>query len=263
MAPSGSEPTYTLGDSALAGDRLALLAEVFDPTTADFITATAPAQPSVAVDIGCGPGFTTRLIADITRATRTIGLDASPVFVERARIQQPDLEFLEHDVTRVPFPVGPADVIFARYLLTHLPDAATAVTAWATQLATGGRVLVEDVEAIDTDLPVFAEYLEISGSMLRQHGGSPYVGKALAEFAPRDGDVVLVDARQAAIAPATSVVARLFRMNLATWRHNPWVVDNVDEARIEQLDTDLAPLYDSDGTGEIRWTHRQVAYERT
>lgn len=256
-----SAPTYTMGDNPLAGDRLALLAEVFEETSGAFLAELAPAGPALAVDLGCGPGFTTRLLADTTGARRTVGLDASENFVERARRLHPDLEFEAHDVTLVPLPAAPADVIFVRYLLTHLPDAAQAITTWATQLAEGGRLLVEDVEAIETDAAPFRDYLEISGSMMRQHGGSPYVGEAIARYWPA-GDVELVASRTVTIAPTAATAARLFQMNLATWRHNPWVVANVEPSRLDRLDAGLAELGTSHRAGEIRWTHRQAVYER-
>lgn len=258
------ESVYTLGDNRLAGDRLALLAQVFGPTTRTFLadlgTPTAPL--SVAVDLGCGTGHTTQLVADAVGIPKVVGLDASTNFVERARAAYPDLEFVVHDATATPFPTPPAALIFARYLLTHLPRTHDRLSAWGSQLAPGGRLLVEDVEAIDTEVTTFADYLHISGSMMANHHSELYVGRVIARFDPDPSELRVVESRQAFIVPATAVVARIFRMNMATWRHDPWVRDNVSASVLDDLDADLHRLYESTATGEIRWTHRQIAYER-
>lgn len=65
------------------------------------------------------------------------------------------MEFVEHDVTRTPFPAGTsaADVIFARFLLAHLPDLGGTLSVWLAQLHSGGG-LVLDKRACDHGLGV-------------------------------------------------------------------------------------------------------------
>src|SRR2546422_2925352 len=152
---------YTYGDTDLAAKRLALVADVFEPTTRAFLIAAAPAHPSLAVDLGCGPGYTTRLIHEVTGADRTLGLDSSPWHIERARTSAaPGVSFAVHDATRVPFPGEPADLVFARLLVAHLADPAEAIARWSTTLTDHGRILVDDLEAIDADEPTFRTYLD-------------------------------------------------------------------------------------------------------
>ena len=158
-----SEARYAYGDTVSAGDRLDLIARVFEPTTRRFLERAAPSSPGLALDLGCGPGNTTRLIADALQPERTVGLDRSGPFLERARrAAPPGVEFIEHDVFVTPFPLGPADVIFARLLLAHLPDRRGVVARWITQLAPGGVMLLDEIEEIRTDEPAFAEYLPIA-----------------------------------------------------------------------------------------------------
>src|SRR4051795_1345013 len=94
-----SPAQYTFGDNATAGDRLSLLAAVFEESSATLLRRAAPVAPAVAVDLGCGPGHTTALVARCTGATRTWGLDASEGFLTQARRAYGQLEFVEHDVT--------------------------------------------------------------------------------------------------------------------------------------------------------------------
>lgn len=194
-----------------------------------------------------------------------VGLDASPAFVERAARRADagapgaNVRFAVHDATRVPFPTPPADLILARYLLSHLPDPIDVVGRWVTQLAPGGRLLVDEVEAIDTDVAVFATYLDVSGRMIAAQGADLYVGGTLAAAASV-GAPVLHDAA-VPVAPPTATVARLFGMNLATWPHDPWVVAHVPMAVLDELAAGLDHLATVDRRDEIVWRQRQVVYE--
>ena len=266
---------YTLNDNQVAGDRLELLARIFGPASVALLRRGAPAggPPGLAVDLGCGPGHTTRMIARTLAPGETVGLDASAAFVERAASEtERDVQahgplpsgvrFVHHDVTQLPWPVPPADLVFARYLLAHLPRPALVVRDWGTGLASGGRLLLDEVERIDIDVPAFATYLEVSGAMIRAQGAELYVGQALRDLEPVEG-LDLVESATATISPTTDEVARLFAMNLATWRHDPWIVDHVDPDVIATLATDLDALHGVERRGEIVWTHRQLVLERT
>ncbi len=81
---------YTYGDSDLAGDRLALVARLFRPTSEAFLRAASPREPDVALDLGCGPGYTTTLVHETAGARRTVGVDRSEAFARRARDRVPD-----------------------------------------------------------------------------------------------------------------------------------------------------------------------------
>ncbi len=265
---------YTLGDNQVAGDRLALLAQVFGPASVALLQRGAGSRaPRLAVDLGCGPGHTTRMVARTLAPGETVGLDASAAFVARAAEETAADEavhgplpgavrFVRHDVTRLPWPVAPADVAFARYLLAHLPEPASVVASWGTGLAPGGRLLLDEVERIDIAVPAFATYLDVSGAMIRAQGAELYVGQALRDLGPVDG-LELVSSDTATISPTTDEVARLFAMNLATWRHDPWVVEHVDPEVVATLAADLDALHGIERRGEIVWTHRQLVLERT
>jgi SAM-dependent methyltransferase len=54
------------------------------------------------LDIACGPGLVSEAAA--VRGALPIGLDVAPAMVERARLRCPELEFVEGDAQRLPFP---------------------------------------------------------------------------------------------------------------------------------------------------------------
>ncbi len=131
--------TYAFGDTAVAARRLRRVAEVFEDTLRQFLREAVLFPPRLALDLGCGPGYTTHLLAEVTGAARSVGMDSSRQFVDAARkTASARAFFVEHDVTAMPLPVAGADVIFARFLLSHLVDPDGTVTAWASQLTPAG-----------------------------------------------------------------------------------------------------------------------------
>jgi trans-aconitate 2-methyltransferase len=250
-----SDARYAYGDSVAAGDRLDVVARVFEPTSRRFLERVAPHSPRLALDLGCGPGNTTRLIADTLRPQRTVGLERSRAFLDRARhAAPPATEFIEHDVFVTPFPLEPADVIFARLLLAHLPDRLGVVARWVTQLAPGGVLLLDEIEELRTDEPAFAEYLPIAIEVVERSGGRLLAGPELGVMSePPESqriwdDVVVLDATAAQVAP-------IFSMNLQVLAERGEIEPHV------RLERDLAAIAERGG-GSIEWRMRQIAFRR-
>lgn len=214
----GPGARYTYGDSELAAERLGLIAATFEPTTRSFLERVRPARAPVglALDLGCGPGHTTRLLHEVLGPARTVGLDASGPYVMRARRAAGDgVDFAVHDATAVPFPLGPPDVVYARLLLAHLPSPAGVVARWANALAKGGVLLLDDLEAIETQEPACRAYLdEVALPVVRAQGGELLVGPTLHAMADPPGTVRDLD-DVATFTPPAAVSARIFEMNLA------------------------------------------------
>jgi SAM-dependent methyltransferase len=250
-----SEARYAYGDSVPAGDRLDLLARVFEPTSRRFLERAAPRMPGLALDLGCGPGNTTRLIVEALRPRRTVGLDRSGPFLERARHgAPPGVGFIEHDVFITPFPTEPADVIFARLLLAHLPDRPEVVARWITQLVPGGVVLLDEIEELRTEEPAFTEYLPIAMGVVERSGGRLLAGPELGAMSEPPGarrigdDVITLDATAAEVAP-------IFGMNLRVL---------AERGEIEprpRLERELAAIAERGG-GSIEWRIRQISFRR-
>jgi trans-aconitate 2-methyltransferase len=108
---------YAFGDGVPASRRLALVAEVLEPPSRAFLERFAGRALSLAIDLACGPGHTTLLLHAVLHPRRTLGLDQSVMFLELARAAARDgMAFIQHDVTTVPFPEGPADLAYCRRL---------------------------------------------------------------------------------------------------------------------------------------------------
>jgi trans-aconitate 2-methyltransferase len=257
---------YAFGDSAPAARRLTLLAEVFEPTSRAFLAhvgARLAGPPELAVDLGCGPGHSTRLLVSVLGLRRVLGLDQSASFVALAAADAPPgAEFAVHDVTVVPFPCPPAGLLSCRFLLGHLPDPAAALAAWATQLAPGGLLLVDEVERIRTDQPALRRYLELAAALLAARGHALEIGPRLHRLPDPPGLARRHD-RAAPLAPPAARAAELFARNLAVWRNDAVRSGLAAPAELNRLAGELAAVAAGEVEGAIAWELRQLAFRRT
>lgn len=76
---------YVFGESNLAARRIAKIAVVFAPSSRVFLTDSVEANLDLALDLGCGPAYTTHLLAEALRPRRVVGLDLARSFLELAR----------------------------------------------------------------------------------------------------------------------------------------------------------------------------------
>jgi SAM-dependent methyltransferase len=258
----GDAPRYSFGDTELAARRLELVATVFEAASRDFLTRFVSRPVAVALDLGCGPGLTTRLLAGVARPERTIGLDSSAAFVERAQRDAPTgVSFRRHDVTQLPLPGAPADLIYCRLLLAHLRDPVAVVAAWVTQLSVGGCLAVDEVEWIDTTHPVLAAYERMVVGLVASRGGPMYAGPVVATMS--DSPTWRVRSSELRVVPVdTAAAARMYWMNLMTWRADPYVTENHPPAEVDRLANGLVRLAASPCDEAITWGLRQVVFER-
>jgi trans-aconitate 2-methyltransferase len=254
---------YAFGDGPAAARRLDLLAELFEPASRLFLerVAALARQPGLGVDLGCGTGHTTRLVADVLKPDRTVGLDQSEFFVAVAAGGPPGVEFAVHDVTRVPFPCPPADVCYGRLLLSHLPDPGAALAAWATQLAPGGLLLADEVDRIHTDLPALRGYLEVAGALLATRGHTLEIGQVLTRL-PDPPGLLRRDDRIGHLAPPAHRAAAMFALNLAVWGGEAVRAGVATPERLDRLAADLGAVADGEVEGSIRWELRQLVLQR-
>lgn len=254
--------SYAFGDDDVATRRLALLAEVFAEPARSLLAAVGAEGVALAVDLGCGPGYGIDVLAEAYPAARLCGIDRSQGFLEHAGTRLPAVGWLSHDVIAMPLPTGPADLLHARFVLSHLPEPATVLAAWCTQLEPGGHVLVEEDEAILAVEPAVAAYERMAVQLIASHGGDLYVGKRLAEMPPPP-TCRLVVSRSCRHEVPVALAAQLFSMNFSVWRHDPVVATRYAKAFLDGLADELSRLSSAGAdAGVVAFVLRQLAIRR-
>ena len=254
--------TYLFGDTDLAARRLGVLAAAFAPSSAEFVARSADRPVELAADLGCGPGHTTHMLADLLDCRRVVGLDSSERFIALAGATAAGrVSFVCHDVTDLPFPIGQSDLLYCRFLLTHLPRPREILARWAEQLRPGGLLLVEEVDSIHTSNAVLAEYVDIVAAILADAGRELYLGPALA-----DAELPLAKRRLSRAVPAVvaaNCAATMFSMNMQSWRANRFIQATYSHRQLEQLAGGLRDLSTpGEGGRAVEWQLRQIVYER-
>jgi SAM-dependent methyltransferase len=106
-------------------DRIALLSnDVWDHSGdyTDFLLQEVPGNCGEALDIGCGTGSFTRLLAQRAERVRAIDLSPEMIRIARARSEQiPNIDFQLADVMTLPLPARHFDCIVSIATLHHLP----------------------------------------------------------------------------------------------------------------------------------------------
>jgi ubiquinone/menaquinone biosynthesis C-methylase UbiE len=100
-----------------------------------------PADATV-LDMGCGPGVSTALLAEKGRPRLVAAFDFDASMVERARQRlrgDPRVGLLVADAARMPFPDGLFDAVFVLGVVHHIPEWRTALREVARVLKAGGR----------------------------------------------------------------------------------------------------------------------------
>jgi len=108
----------------------------------DLAARVALAAPRQVIDLGCGPGNSTTVVANRWPVAQLTGLDNSAAMLVTARQNLPAAQWIENDIASWAAGVTPAsyDVIFANASLQWVPDHSLILPQLFSAAAPGGAL---------------------------------------------------------------------------------------------------------------------------
>jgi SAM-dependent methyltransferase len=188
-------------------------------------------------------------------AGSVLGIDMDPVKVDLARRDAVNEELANvecrcSDATGLDL-VAEFDVVYARFLLTHLGDPLAALGAMVGAAKPGAVVVIEDLD----HSAVFAhprsialdEYVALYNDAARLRGGDPEIGPKLPAMLRRAG---LVEVQLSVVQPAFTGgdAKRIHEITLANIAEPVITAGLASEAQLSSLAAQLASLADDPDT---------------
>jgi SAM-dependent methyltransferase len=235
--------TYTIRGGTAGRERLRVLSAVMGPTTAALLDRVGIPRDATCIDVGCGGGEVAAMLAARAIDGHVVGTDADEVKVALARAEAAaNVELVVEDaattVERGPF----ADVVYARFLLSHLGDGPRWVGALASLLAPGGVLVLEDTHIAGAwcapPSAAFERALDIYSRTVRANGGDPDIGPQLPPHLVGAG-LVDVDVQVAQPAALVGDRKRIQRLTLDALRDAAVAAGQTDHAEIDALLAEL------------------------
>jgi SAM-dependent methyltransferase len=120
------------------------------------LVALTPPPGRLTVDLGCGEGRLSRILAG--RGHHVVGIEASPALAASAREADPASDVRVADAVALPLADGSADLVVASMVLMNLDDLPGAMREVARVLAPGGRLVASIVHPFNS--PKLGTYFE-------------------------------------------------------------------------------------------------------
>jgi ubiquinone/menaquinone biosynthesis C-methylase UbiE len=151
-----SDPSYVLATGYAGARRLVFLEAVYGPASRSLLQRAGVAPAQRVVDLGCGLGEMTFWMAErVGPVGQSIGVDSSNAQLALARqrtgtVGLHHLSFRQANVHATGLPRATFDLIFARFLLSHLNRPFEALREVCSLLRPGGMFVCEDLDASAT-----------------------------------------------------------------------------------------------------------------
>ncbi|MES2035577.1 MAG: methyltransferase domain-containing protein [Pseudomonadota bacterium] len=241
--------SYIIQGGETGRARLSVLSQAMAPWTGGLLDRAGSLVGLRVLDAGCGGGDVSRDLAVRVGPTgRVVGVDGDAVKIAAAEAADEglaNLAFHLGDATSPPG--GPFDVIYARFLLSHLTDVPAALAAFRGHLRLGGRVVIEDVDFsghfVAPPLQAFDDYVAWYREAAWLRGADADIGPRLPGLIAAAG-FVDVDAEAVNPAGLRGPVKQLAALTLAGIAEAVIAEDIAGRDRVERAVADLQAAAD-------------------
>jgi ubiquinone/menaquinone biosynthesis C-methylase UbiE len=182
---------YIIRGGEKGRQRLGVLSGILASSTNQVLDRVGPISGMQVIDLGCGGGDVTLELARRAGPEGHVwGYDLDDKVLELARADardagQQNVTFAEVDIAGA-WPRRGASLIYARFILTHLPDPAAVVARAWKALEPGGTIIVEDIDMEgrfwDPPGAALTRMTELYMEAARRRGCDPTIGRKLVRL---------------------------------------------------------------------------------
>jgi len=250
---------YALGHTPREYERLRAQARIWEAATTRVLDQVGLPEGASCLDAGCGPGETTRLLAERAGPKgRVLWVDADPAVGALAVRMLHDsgygqCAFHPLDLTAgKPIPGAPFDLVYARLLLFHLPQRIPVLARLWHAVAPGGHLVVQDYDVRTISvLPELASVAEVGRVIMGAFGAvgaDVQVGARLAPLFVQAGvgtpDGTDVTGRIEPFGTGHTMLESVFRSLLPVALDRGITTEDAAAATLAELDLDAAAFAD-------------------
>ncbi len=183
---------YVLSSGQTGRERLRTLGRVTSPGTNALLDRIGVRPGMRCLDVGCGGGDVSMLLAQrVGDAGHVTGVDLDSIKLgiaagEAADVGASNVEFREANVFELAEEIGENasfDLVYSRFLLTHLRDPQSALHSMIEMLRPGGVIAIEDIDFSGhfsyPDCPAMWDYVRLYTATSARTGGDANIGPRL------------------------------------------------------------------------------------
>lgn len=136
----------------------------------DLASRIAVERPASVIDLGCGPGNSTRVLRQRWPEAHVVGLDSSSEMIDAARREEPLEEWLVSGIEDW-VPAAPFDVVFSNAALQWLPNHCALVERLFEAVAPGGALAFQIPSATFAAVRELIHAIALDGPWTSRMGG--------------------------------------------------------------------------------------------